>query len=66
MPQFQKYPDPRRESLYRLLCAILRDLDLQNPERSQYNPATLARLEVLGPAIGPCWPAWPKRRGSPP
>ena len=47
MPQFQKYPDPRHESLYRLLCAILRDLDLQHPEQSQYDPATLERLNAL-------------------
>ncbi len=47
MPQFQKYPDPRHESLYRLLCAILRDLDLQHPEQSQYDPATLERLKAL-------------------
>ena len=47
MPQFQKYPDPRQESLYRLLCAILRDLDLQQPGQSQYDPATLERLNAL-------------------
>ena len=44
---FQKYPDPCHESLYRLLCAILRDLDLQHPEQSKYDLATLARLNGL-------------------